>query len=224
MTFNSTSNNRWLKIAAYSIIAFIGLFSFAPQAIAHHPFGGQTPDNLWEGLLSGIAHPIIGLDHLAFVVASGLLACGLNQGVFIPVAFVLATMIGTGIHLQEIDLPAPEMIIAASVVIFGGLLAVRNSRDNPSYFYNIVLAAVAAIAGIFHGYAYGEAIVGAQMTPLIAYLAGFATIQLVIAVAALAFGSSVLKNFSEKSFPIMRFFGLTIGAIGMVFLTSSVMG
>ncbi|MGK7877544.1 MAG: HupE/UreJ family protein [Xenococcaceae cyanobacterium] len=202
----------------------MGLLSFAQQAMAHHPFGGESPENFFQGLLSGIGHPVIGLDHLAFVIASGLLASGLNQGIFIPVAFVLATMVGTGIHLQAVDLPAAEIIISASVVVFGVLLAIRNTKDNPSNSYTIALTAVAAIAGIFHGYAYGEAIVGAEMTALVAYLAGFAITQLVIAVAALAIGKVILEEFASKPFPVMRFLGFAIGAIGVVFLTSSFVG
>lgn len=220
----SSPGNRWLKFGAASTLALMGLLSFAQQAMAHHPFGGESPENFFQGLLSGIGHPVIGLDHLAFVIASGLLASGLNQGIFIPVAFVLATMVGTGIHLQAVDLPAAEIIISASVVVFGVLLAIRNTKDNPSNSYTIALTAVAAIAGIFHGYAYGEAIVGAEMTALVAYLAGFAITQLVIAVAALAIGKVILEEFASKPFPVMRFLGFAIGAIGVVFLTSSFVG
>jgi len=33
----------------------------------------------------------------------------------------------------------------------------------------LVLTVLGAIAGLFHGYAYGESIIGAGMTPLFAY-------------------------------------------------------
>ncbi|PKO63289.1 MAG: urease accessory protein UreJ, partial [Betaproteobacteria bacterium HGW-Betaproteobacteria-17] len=36
------------------------------SALAHHPMGGMTPQTLSQGLLSGLGHPVIGLDHLAF--------------------------------------------------------------------------------------------------------------------------------------------------------------
>ena len=39
-------------------------------------------------------------------------------------------------------------------------------------------------AGLFHGHAYGEAIFGAESTPLVAYLAGFGVTQYAIAIAA----------------------------------------
>ena len=208
----------WLQLKAALTLASVGILSLAQGAMAHHPFGGVTPSNFGEGFLSGIGHPVIGLDHLAFVVASGLIAAGLVGGVAIPAAFVLATLAGTGIHLLEIDLPIPELVISASVVLFGVLLAIRGK--NPASFYTVALAAIAALAGIFHGYAYGEAIVGAEMGPLLAYLVGFTIIQLGISVAAYVIGNAIIKVSSRL--PVMRFLGLAIGAIGTVFLASSI--
>src|SRR5262249_57584778 len=53
-------------------------FSLATvPAFAHHMMGGRTPSTFMEGLLSGLGHPVIGLDHLAF-----LLAVGVAVGVF----------------------------------------------------------------------------------------------------------------------------------------------
>lgn len=46
------------------------------SVFAHHPLGGETPVTFMHGLLSGVGHPVIGLDHLAFIVAAGVLgAC-----------------------------------------------------------------------------------------------------------------------------------------------------
>ena len=205
----------WLKLAA-ALTLVVGILSFAQGAMAHHPFGGETPSNFVEGFLSGMGHPVIGLDHLAFVVASGLIAAGLVGGVAIPVAFVLATIAGTGIHLMAIDLPLPELIISASVVLFGVLIATKGKQASSN---TTVLGAIAALAGIFHGYAYGEAVVGAEMGPLVAYLLGFAAIQLAISLAAYAVGNAIIK--STNKLPVMRFLGLAIGAIGLVFLASS---
>ena len=49
----------------------------APSASAHHALGGAMPASWTQGLMSGLAHPILGIDHLAFVVGVGLLAAGL---------------------------------------------------------------------------------------------------------------------------------------------------
>ncbi len=186
--------------------------SNAPQALAHHATGGETPTNFVEGFLSGLAHPVIGLDHLAFVIAIGLIAAGQVNGTIIPAGFVLAALVGTGIHLLNFDLPAAEIAIALSVVTFGVMLAIPHK---PNW---IVLLVVGAIAGLFHGYAYGEAIIGAGMMPLVAYLLGFSLIQYAIAMLARAVGNLIIHKTPNKQ--IMRLCGLAIGAIGIVFLTN----
>ena len=42
-------------------------------AAAHHFMDGTTPATAAEGLLSGLAHPLIGLDHLLFLMAAATL-------------------------------------------------------------------------------------------------------------------------------------------------------
>jgi urease accessory protein len=209
------SRQRWTQILT---IIPIFLLLFATKTLAHHAMGGQTPNNFFDGFLSGLAHPIIGLDHLAFVVASGLIAVGMEQGLLIPIAFVIATLIGTGIHLQEIDLIFPEGIVALSVIVFGIILTLKKGFQNHSNLYTIALATLGMIAGIFHGYAYGESIVGARVSALIAYLIGFTVIQLVIASSAFLLGSVIKDKLANKSLLIMKLTGLVIMAIGGTFL------
>lgn len=219
MKFKLTLNQWWLKITTIVTVSLIALVSLAQQALAHHLIGGKTPGNFIEGFLSGLAHPIIGLDHFAFVVASGLLAVGLSYGLFIPLGFVMSTLIGTIIHLQKIDLPFPEIVIAGSVILFGILLSLHKRQNQADYIYLITLATLAILAGIFHGYAYGESIVGAQMTPLMAYLAGFTIIQFIIASAAFYGGRILQEKLAHSG---IKLIGLGISAIGIALLTSVV--
>ncbi|MUL39497.1 HupE/UreJ family protein [Gloeocapsopsis dulcis] len=205
---------QWLNPFVLSASLGIIFLSTAQQALAHHPLGGETPTNFFEGFLSGLGHPVIGLDHLAFVVAIGLIAAGQINGAVIPAGFVLAALVGTGIHLLNVDLPAVEIAIALSVVTFGVMLAIPHK---PNW---IVLACLGAIAGLFHGYAYGEAIIGAGMLPLVAYLLGFSLIQYGIAMLARAVGYLII----HKTPQIMRLCGLAIGAIGIVFMTNLLFG
>lgn len=135
----------------------------------------------------------------------------------IPIAFVIAGLAGTGIHLQSLDLPAPEFFIAASVLLFGALLALKQSPN-----WRIV-AGLAVIAGIFHGYAYGEAIVGADMTPLMAYLTGFTVIQLGVSLGASAIGQAMLKRHQMPELPL-RFAGFAICGFGAAFLSAIILG
>jgi urease accessory protein len=44
-----------------------GLLATAGTASAHHLMGGRTPSTFADGILSGVGHPIIGPDHLAFL-------------------------------------------------------------------------------------------------------------------------------------------------------------
>lgn len=214
-SFKSVFKLKLRYIAAIAAIVWMGFFSFQEPALAHHATGGKIPSNFFEGFLAGLAHPLIGLDHFAFVVAVGLLAAGQVRGALLPAGFVIAAMAGTGIHLLRVDLPAAEVAIALWVIVFGAMLIWQR----PNWY---VLGCLAAIAGLFHGYAYGEAIVGAQMTPLVAYLLGFTVIQYGVALVAFVVGNALLK--SNNQIPLLRLAGLAICSIGVVFLTSSMLG
>lgn len=196
-------------------LAGLSLLLVGAPAFAHHPFGGSAPVNAFEGFLSGLGHPVIGADHLAFVIAAGLLAAVFNRGLLIPVAFVAASLLGTVVHLMSINLPAPEVIISTSVLLFGALLAMKKTLPAG------VIAVLAAVAGLFHGYAYGEAVVGAEMTPLLAYLLGFATIQMGIAAAIYR----LTKRLDHEQGALnLRFAGFTLAGVGTAFLSGVVFG
>lgn len=206
-----------LRAGSLGVIVTAGLLVASMPALAHHPSGGDMPTNAIQGLLSGMGHPVIGLDHLAFVIAAGLLAAAVGQGLMIPLGFVMASIAGTGIHLMAIDLPAPELIISASVLLFGGLLAMKQPPSQ------MILVGLAAVAGLFHGYAYGEAVVGARLDTIAAYLIGFAAIQSAIAVSAY-WAAKRLAGASERGALNLRFAGFTLAGIGAAFLSGVVLG
>lgn len=211
-SFKSISKNH-LVVLGFTIACALGTIILGVQpAYAHHPLDGAIPSNWFEGLMSGLAHPIIGLDHFAFVVALGLLA-GLHKklGLIIPVSFCLTTALGTVIHLNSIDLPVTEFIIAISVLIIGIALALDKTVNLG------LITVLSVIAGVFHGYAYGESIVGAEMTPLGAYLLGFILIQLVISAIAFYLGNLIGKKSSLN----LRFSGFIICGVGLTFLSNS---
>ena len=158
------------------LLAFLCFFlGFSTPAFAHHPTGGRIPATFAEGLLSGLAHPMIGPDHLLAIIAVGLLSLGISNGGWLAALFVSSTLIGTGLHLARIDVPAAEVLIAGTVVVFGTLVLSSRASGRRAWFGPLVPMAI--IAGALHGYAYGEAIVGAGASPLVAYLLGFCIIQ-----------------------------------------------
>jgi urease accessory protein len=202
--------------AAGSIALAAGLLALPAQA--HHPLGGKIPANAVEGFLSGLAHPVIGPDHFVFVVAIGLLAALSGRGMLLPAGFVLATLAGTAAHLQSLTLPGAEIGVALTVVIAGAMLAASRQIGWG------MLMGLGAIAGFFHGYAYGEAIVGAQMSPLVAYLAGFAVIQMGVALAALGLGRRVLAAATSDRPLNLRFAGFVVIGAGAAFLSAQLLG
>jgi urease accessory protein len=211
--FGATAIQALTAPILLAIIFFVGFLFNALPAMAHHAMDGGMPTNFGEGFLSGLAHPIIGLDHFAFIVSIGLLAVLKRQGILIPAAFVVAAMAGTGIHLTQLNIPGVELIVSGSILLFGVLLVMK---DSPNTFG---IAGLAAIAGLFHGYAYGESIFGAEMTLLVAYLMGFSTIQLVIAATVYRIGKTILQRSSQQpSSPNFRSAGLMICGVGLAFL------
>lgn len=162
-----------------------------PLAQAHHMMGGKTPDTFMQGLLSGIAHPVIGVDHFAFLVVAALLAFTLKGSAryLVPLAFVGATVAGTLYHVGAQDLPMTEVMVALSVLLGG--VAVFLKRSVPA----LLMGALFGVIGVFHGYAYGESIVGAEQTPLVSYLLGFAMIQYLV----IAGGTKAMQLLAARS-------------------------
>lgn len=205
MTTSSLHRTVFLALAAL-------VLTVAP-ASAHHMMGGEMPSTFSQGLLSGLGHPVIGLDHLAFLIAVGVAVGvgGLNLG--LPVLFVAASAVGVGIHVGGFNLPGAELIVASSVVIVGALVA--GGRALP-------LAAWAALfgaAGLAHGYAYGESIFGAEATPLVAYLLGLVIIQ-----SALSVGVALLFRMRTQSVSAIapRLAGAVVVGIGIAALLGQI--
>jgi urease accessory protein len=201
MTFASLRRTAFLAAPAL-------LLTLAP-ASAHHAMGGQMPSTFGEGLLSGLGHPVIGPDHLAFLIAVGIAvgAGGLNLA--LPLVFVAASAIGVALHVSGMALPGAELIVAASVIAAGFLLA--RGRATPL----LAWAALFGLAGLAHGYAYGESIFGAEPAPLAAYLLGLVAIQsaLAIGIAMIARGRG-----ADVSAIAPRLAGAAIAGVGVMAL------
>lgn len=187
-------------------------FLIATPAMAHHPFGGQAPKTIVEGLMSGVGHPVLGLDHLAFVIALGLLAAVVRRGFTVPLAFLLAALVGTGLHLGGANLPAPELVISASVLLFGALVTARQNLNTRA------IVVLTALVGVFHGYAYGEAVVGVEPTPLVAYLIGFTAIQACIAGVAYLLSQRALNEGRSVGLISVHHAGFAIFGAGIAFV------
>jgi urease accessory protein len=134
-------------------------------------------------LLSGVGHPVIGLDHLAFVIGIGIVAALTGLGLVLPVLFVVCMCAGLAMHLAAVDIPGVELMIALSVVLVGLAIVWGRNRTN-----KWIEGGLFSLAGTLHGYAFAESIVGAEQTPLGAYIVGLVVVQL--AIAALAYAAT----------------------------------
>lgn len=206
------SRSKTFHAVSASVAAALAVLAAAP-AQAHHMMGGEMPSTFAQGLLSGLGHPVIGLDHLAFIVGIGVVVGAFGLNLALPALFVAASAIGVAIHVAGVSLPASELVVAASVVLLGVLLA-RAAKVSPAAW-----AALFAVAGLFHGYAYGESIFGAEQTPLVAYLVGLVIIQSVIAVGV------ALATRSVKEAPVSlnaRLAGAAVAGIGIAALAGQI--
>ena len=204
---SGVSRPNWSGIAAFALVLVA-----ATAAQAHHPMDGQTPTTFWHGLLSGFGHPVIGLDHFAFIIAVGLASLALPGRFFMPAAFLVATAAGTLLHVNGMSLPAAELVIAGSVALLGALLIAQAKL--PVWAY----AALFAVAGLFHGYAYGEAVFGAETTPIVAYLMGFVVMQYAIAVGAMMLAERLSRSGGLERAMLVRVAGGVVAGIGVAFL------
>jgi urease accessory protein len=142
--------------------------------------GGRTPSTLLEGLLSGLGHPVIGIDHLAFTIAVGVACAFLSARYVLPAVFVAGTVAGCLLRGPGgLELPATELAVAGSLVLIGALV-MTGARLGPGA-YTLLFGA----AGLVHGAAYAQSIVGVEPTPLFAYLAGFSLAQYAVAASAM---------------------------------------
>jgi urease accessory protein len=73
------------------------------------------------------------------------------------------------------------------------------------------------VAGLFHGYAYGESIFGAERTPLEAYLVGLVIVQ-----SAIATGVALLMRKPLTSPLNARLAGAVIAGIGLATLAGQI--
>ena len=184
------------------------LLASAP-ASAHHVMGGRTPSTIVEGLISGLAHPVIGPDHLAFLLAVGVVVGVGGLNLALPAVFVAAMAIGVVVHVNGIGLPDAEIIVALSVLLAGVLIA--YGRALPVAIW----ATLFAVAGLFHGYAFGESIFGAEAAPLGAYLLGLVVIQSAVTVGIALITRRMGAGISALA---PRLAGALVVAVGLIAL------
>ncbi len=183
---------------------------------AHHPMDGQIPSTMFEGLISGIAHPVIGLDHLLFIASIGLFAVLSGASLIrLVTGFTISSLSGLLLHVNAIALPSVELIVAVSVML-AGLVIIKQFSGQ------VVVGIFIAVAGLFHGFAYGEAIYGAPEGAIATYSMGIGFIQCGIAILVFKLTQLVLSGSRLRAKHLRLSAGSGIAIFGAFLIANSV--
>jgi urease accessory protein len=188
---------------ATRLLAAILLTLAASTAFAHVQ-GGQA-----AGFLSGLSHPVSGLDHVLAMVAVGLWGAqlGLPAIWLLPVAFPLIMACGGFLGLLGVPLPGVEIGIALSAVALGVAVA---AEARPPLWASALLVAVFAV---FHGHAHGTELPAGQSG--LAYSLGFVVATGLLHAAGIAVG--LIHRRPSGPF-VLRALGVLVALGGGVFL------
>ena len=144
--------------------ALLASLLMASPVLAHHPFGMGDSSQLsaWQGLLSGIGHPLLGPDHLLFVLAIAFVGLKRPMAWVIPLLSIglAGSVLSQFVPLPDAVAPWAEALVSLSLVV-EGLIALSAARA----------AWLLPLFGL-HGFLLGSTIVGAEATPLATYFLG----------------------------------------------------
>ena len=161
------------------------------------------------GFLTGLAHPVSGLDHVLAMVAVGL--WGAQLGVpaiwLLPVTFPLVMAFGGFLGLVGIPLPGVETGVALSALALG--LAVATSWRPPLAIAALMVAAFA----VFHGHAHGTELPAGQSG--LTYSIGFVMATGLLHLAGISIG---LIHRWPVGRVALRVLGAGVAAGGLFFL------
>lgn len=191
------------KLSTFALL----LFGLASVASAHEGAG------ISGGFYSGFVHPVVGLDHVAAMVAVGLWGAFLGSPAIwiLPVVFPLVMAVGGALGVAGVPLPAVETGIATSAVILGAMVAFAV---RPPLW---VAALLVGVFAVFHGHAHGTELPDAA-NPL-AYSLGFVIATGMLHLCGIAFGLLVRWPSGRVA---VRAGGGLIALAGVGFLTGMV--
>lgn len=140
----------------------LALLSLPTLAFAHPGHG-----HIQGGFQSGFLHPVFGIDHVLAMLLVGMIAARIGGRALwlLPASFVSMMIVGglagaSGLHVGHL-----ELVIAASLIVFGTLAAVRVQVPV------LILSMMAGGFALFHGYAHGAEMPGGANT--VTYALGF---------------------------------------------------
>ena len=186
------------RAAAWSLGLLLALPAWA------HTGQGQA-----AGFLTGLRHPISGLDHVLAMVAVGLWGAQLGAPAIwlLPVTFPLVMAFGGFLGLLGVPLPGVEVGIAVSAILLGAMVA-REARP-PLW----LAASIVAFFAVFHGHAHGTELPAGQSGLL--YSVGFVICTGCLHATGIAIGLVHRWGWGRVA---LRAAGVVVAAGGVFFL------
>ncbi len=183
------------------------LASAAPVAIHD---GGTV-----AGLLSGLVHPISGLDHVLAMVAVGIWGAQLGPPAIwvLPVTFPMVMAVGGMFGLLGMLIPGAEVAIGLSALLLGLMIAFERRPEVRA------AAALVGIFAIFHGYAHGAELPEGQSGIL--YSIGFVASTGTLHVSGICIGLIHRWDWGKHA---LRVAGTGIALAGVYFTWQAVSG
>jgi urease accessory protein len=169
--FGSPQATKALGLGVLASLLLIPFWSAAP-ALAHHvaDLSALRP-TVANGILSGLAHPVLGPDHLLFLLALSLV--GLQRRLRWALGLLVVGLLGSASGLIWPGLPGAEILVAATLVVEALVLL----RRLPA------LTLLPAMA--LHGYVLSGPVFGWSTMPLTAYGFGLLLSQAALLVMSL---------------------------------------
>jgi urease accessory protein len=161
--------------------------------------------------MSGLSHPVFGLDHFLAMLSVGIVSAQLGRERIwtVPGMFVLAMIVGAIFGIKGHVWAFSEAGIACSLIMLGIAIATVNEAVSSWP----VLIAVAAF-GTLHGHAHGLEL--PKAADPVFYAAGFLTSTICIHLLGVGIGYLFTKRLSL--IVLLRHLGSGITGIGLMFL------
>jgi urease accessory protein len=159
-----------------------------------------------DGFVAGLMHPLTGLDHLATMIAVGILGATLGGRAIwlLPLSFVAVMVGGALIGMLGLPLFGVEAAIVLGMIALGAMLLLPPERG-----LSTALALVAG-AALFHGHAHGAELPHA--TSPAHFIAGFVASTS----ALLLLGTVCARLTAHRVMMFRQSIGLIIAGIGVL--------
>jgi len=191
------------ELVSPALLSFLVLVLIPLSAAAHTGTGNIG------GLISGMRHPLSGLDHIVAMVAVGLWGAFLGPPAMwlLPVVFPVVMAFGGALGVMGIPVPAIETGIALSGVMLG--LMVAFAARPPLW----MAALMVGFFAIFHGHAHGAEL--PEAANALTYSVGFVVVTGLLHLSGIAVGLLVRWPWGKT---VVRMGGVVIAGIGFCFL------